>query len=118
MQENLDGLDNISLINERIDQDMAKEMMIQGLGARFGADDPNAGVILASILSDPGKAADLLVELYKPAEQPGMDPAMAAAAAPGGAPQGMEAGPPPAVQTILAQMEAEGGGAMSVGQMR
>ena len=118
MQENLDGLDNISLINERIDQDMAKEMMIQGLGARFGADDPNAGVILAQIMKDPGKVADLLVELYTPAEQPGMDPAMAAAAAPGGAPQGMAAGPPPAVQTILAQMEAEGGGAMSVGQMQ
>ena len=43
----------------------------------------------------------------------------------GGMPPGMPpegvgaemAGPPPAVQTILAQMESEGGGSMSVGRM-
>ena len=34
MQENLDGFDNVSLINERIDQDMAKEMLLQSLGMR------------------------------------------------------------------------------------
>ena len=122
MQENLDGFDNVSLINERIDEDMAKEMLIQGLGQRFAANDPAAGLALTEIMTDPGEANTTLMKLFTPRE-PQMSPEEQAMAmglgGPGGSggPQGAEAGPPPAVQTILAQMESEGGGVQSVGQM-
>jgi len=125
MQENMDGLDNVSLINERIDQDMAKEQLIGGLGQRFGAmQDPAAGVALIEIMQKPGGVSDTLAKLFTP-QEPQMSPeeeammAQGGMGGPGGPPgESTEGGPPPAVQTILAQMESAGGGVQSVGQMR
>jgi len=122
MQENLDGFDNVSLINERIDQDMAKEMLLQSLGARAQQGDPSADMALVEILDNPSGAVTTLKKLFTP-QEPQMSPeeeAMMAQAQGMGGPQGggLEGGPPPAIQTIMAQMESEGGGAMSVGQMQ
>jgi len=132
-QENLDGLENVSLINERIDQDQAKDMLIQSLGARAQQGDPAADMALIEILDNPGGAVTTLQKLFTP-QEPEMSPEEAAMAAgqmpPGAAQMGMggppgggggdplQGGPPPAVQSILAQMESEGGGAMSVGAMQ
>ena len=117
LQENLDGLDNVSLINERIDQDMAKEQMMQGLGQRFAEQDPAAGMALAEILDNPAETTATLKKLFTP-QDPAMSPEEEAMAGAGpGGPEGESGGPPPAVQTILAQMEGAGGGVQSVGQM-
>ena len=117
LQENLDGFDNISLINERIDQDMAKEQLLQGLGERFGSmQDPAAGMALIDILSNPSDATLVLKKLFTP-EEPQMSPEEEAMAM-GGAPEAGAGGPPPPVQTILSQMKTPGGGVQSVGQMR
>ena len=119
MQENLDGLDNVSLVNERIDQDMAKEALIQALGDRFGAQqDPAAGLALVEIFTKPSAVGDTLKKLFTP-EDPQMSPEeeqMAAMGA-GGPSDAVQGGPPPPVQTILAQMESAGGGVQSVGQL-
>ena len=121
LQENLDNFHNVSLINERIDQDMAKEALINALGQRFGAErDPAAGMALVEIFDKPSSAGDTLKKLFTP-QEPQMSPeeqqmaGMAGMGAPGEAAQ---MGPPPAVQTILAQMEGAGGGLQTVGQMR
>lgn len=118
-QEQLDGFHNISLINERIDQDMAKEQMIQGLGQRFAERDPAAALALTEILERPSTSTKTLLKLFTP-EEPQMSPEeeamMAQGMGPGG-PEGATGQPPPAVQTILAQMESAGGGVQSVGQM-
>jgi len=117
LQENLDGFENISLINERIDQDMAKEQLLQGLGERFGSmQDPAAGMALIDILSNPSDATLVLKKLFTP-EEPQMSPEEEAMAM-GGAPEAGAGGPPPPVQTILSQMKTPGGGVQSVGQMR
>ena len=128
VQENLDGIENIDLINQRIDQDQAKEMMIGALGSRAGTgQDPKADMALVSIMEKPADTTKTLVKLFTPKE-PQMSPEeqmLAQGGMPGGpggmpgGPGGMvaEGGPPPAVQTILAQMESEGGGVQSVGQM-
>ena len=118
MQENLDGFENVSLINERIDQDQAKEMLIQSLGMRAQQQDPAANMALVEIMDKPGEAVTTLKKLFTP-QDPQMSPeeeAMMAQQGQGG-PEGMEGGPPPAVQTVLAQMESPGGGVQSVGQM-
>ena len=115
-QENLDGFHNVSLINERIDQDMAKENLIQGLGMRFGQMDPAAGMALVEILDNPSEASTILKKLFTP-EEPEMSPEEQAMIAGGGVPGQEGGGPPPAVQTILSQMEAPGGGAQTVGRM-
>jgi len=126
MQENLDGFDNVSLINERIDQDQAKEMLLQSLGQRAAQGDATADMALVAILDKPSTAVETLKKLFTPEKpeptpeemammagqgQPGM-PGM-----PGGEGDPLAGGPPPGVQTILSQMEAPGGGAQMVGQM-
>lgn len=117
LQENLDGMDNISLVNERIDQDMAKEQLIQGLGARMAQADPAAAMALVEILDKPGEANKTLKKLFTP-QEPQMTPEEEQMAAMGaGGPAGAAGGPPPAVQTVLSQMETPGGGVQSVGQM-
>ena len=123
LQEELDGFHNVSLINERIDQDMAKEALIGGLGERFAQQDAAAGLALVEIFDNPKATGETLKKLFTP-EEPQMSPEEQAMmqqqqmgmGGPGG-PGGGEMGPPPAVQTILAQMEAPGGGVQSVGQM-
>ena len=117
LQENLDGLDNVSLINERIDQDMAKEQMMQGLGQRFAERDPAAAMALVAILSEPSTTTETLKKMFTP-EEPQMSPEETAMAQGGpGGPEGESGAPPPPVQTILAQMESPGGGVQSVGQL-
>ena len=119
MQENLDGFDNVSLINERIDQDMAKEMLFQSLGAKSQQGDPAADMALVEILDKPSGTVTTLKKIFTPQESQ-MSPEEQAMAQGGGGPGEASTGPPPAVKTVLAQMESEGGGGgvMSVGQMR
>ena len=118
VQENLDGLENVSLINERIDSDQAKEMLIQALGQRSAEKDPSADAALLEIMSNPKSVEGTLKDVLTPDEEP-VDPAAMAMAGMGGGPtpEGLEGGPPPGVQTILSQMESPGGGAMTVGRM-
>ncbi len=123
MQENMDGFENVSLINERIDQDMAKEMLLQSLGQRSQQGDPSADMALVEILDKPSGTVTTLKKIFTP-QEPQMSPEEAAMAqggmgGPGGAGgAGPGTGPPPAVQTVLAQMESDGGGVQSVGQMQ
>jgi len=125
MQENMDGFDNVSLMNERMDQDQAKEMLLQSLGQRAAQGDPAADMALIEILDNPGEAVSTLKKLFTPQEPEMSEQEMAMAGAPGMPPPGMmppggdqlEGGPPPGVSTILSQMESPGGGAMTVGQM-
>jgi len=114
LQDNLDGLKNTSLINERIDEDQAKEMLISSLGQRSAERDPAATLALVEIMDSGRGAKETLKKLFT-TEEPEMSPEEMALV--GGGTEPVEGGPPPAVQTILAQMEAEGGGAMSVGRM-
>jgi hypothetical protein len=125
MQENLDGFENVSLINERIDQDSAKEMLLQSLGQRAAQGDPAADMALVEILDKPSGAVTTLKKIFTP-EEPEMSPeeaAMAGMGGPGGMPgmppgaEQLQGGPPPGVSTILSQMESPGGGAQTVGQM-
>ena len=118
MQENLDGFKNVSLINERIDQDMAKEMLFQSLGQKSAQGDPAADMALIEILDKPAGSVTTLKKIFTP-QAPEMSPEEMAMAQGGmGGPGDVSTGPPPAVQTVLAQMEAAGGGVQSVGQLQ
>jgi hypothetical protein len=115
MQDNMDGLKNPSLINERIDEDQAKEMLISSLGQRSAERDPAATMALVEIMDSGRGTKGTLKKIFTP-QEPQMSPEEMAMAG-GGGPDAVEGGPPPAVQTILAQMESEGGGAQSVGRI-
>jgi len=118
LQENLDGFENISLINERIDQDMAKEQLIGSLGMRAQQMDPAATMALVEIMDVPGETTETLKKLFTP-QEPQMSPEEQAMAAGGGGMAGAlpgggaEAAVDP-IQTILSRIEAEGGGAQTV----
>jgi hypothetical protein len=125
MQENLDDFPNPSLVNERIDQDQAKDMLLQSLGQRAAQGDPAADMALVEIMDNPKMATDTLKKIFTP-QEPQMSPEEQAMIAGGGmggmgGPPGqdqLQGGPPPGVSTILSQMESAGGGAMTVGQMQ
>jgi hypothetical protein len=126
MQENLDGLDNIELINERIDQDKARRSIMQALDARAAQDDPAALMALIEIDADPGKIREILKRLFTP-EKPEASPAETMMGAPGGpgglqmpgmpalGPGGPEA-PPEPVQSVMSRMMGAGetGGVQTV----
>ena len=115
LQAQIDGLadESVTLINERILQDEA-EIQLMGLLSNKGMQgDAKAEMALVDIYLKPGEAETTLKTFYTP-EEPQMSPeqvAMAQGLGPGGpAPEG----PAPPIQTVLAQMEAEGGGAQTV----
>jgi len=125
LQENLDGLDNIGLINERIDQDQAKRMMLDGLGQMFAEKDPAAGMALNEIYKNPSGISATLDELFDP-KQPEMSLEEQAMAQGGGGMAGqMPGGPgaemgqtsPESMQTILSLMEGQSGGAQTVARI-
>jgi hypothetical protein len=75
---------------------------------------------LIEILDTPKEITRTLKRIFTP-QEPQMSPeemALVGANPGGGGGATLEGGPPPPVQTILAQMEAPGGGVQSVGQMR
>jgi hypothetical protein len=113
LQDNIDGLadDSITVINERILKDQLETELIASLGAKSQQGDPSAEQALVSAYTNPGDVEDILVEAYTPKEgAPGPDElAMAQAMGGGGA-----GGPAPPIQSVLTQMEAEGGGAQTV----
>jgi hypothetical protein len=73
MQENLDGLDNVNLINERIDQDKAKGGILAALNQRAAEQDPAALMALIEIYENPSNIDSILKKLFTP-EQPAASP--------------------------------------------
>jgi len=119
-QANIDGLadESIELINERVLQDEAEIQLIGLLSNKSVQGDTKAEMALVELYTKPGEAKKTLVKFYTP-EEPQMSPeevAMAQGLGPPGMGPGGPApeGPAPPIQTILAQMEAEGGGAQTV----
>lgn len=119
LQENLDGLENVSLINERIDQDMAKEQLLGAIGMRAQQQDPAATMALVEIMDKPKGTVETLKKLFTP-QEPEMSPEEAAMAQGGMAgmmPGGQGGGRPDPVQTVLSRVENEGGGSQTVARM-
>jgi hypothetical protein len=117
LQENLDGFadDSISLINERILQDQARDALLSSMGQRSAEGDPAADSALISMLEKPSGTIDTLKKFFT-AEDPALSPEEAALMAQAqGAPPGQDQlSAPPPIQTVLTQMEGEGGGAQTV----
>jgi hypothetical protein len=119
-QENLDGLDDVAQVNERIARYKAINDMYLALSQLAGQNDPRALAALVEIADDPANRQDTLKKFFTP-QEPQMSPeeeAMMAAQSMGGG--GAPAGPPPDVATVLSQIEASGqtqGGVQTVGRL-
>jgi hypothetical protein len=122
LQENLDGFDNISLINERMLQDKMESGLIASMANKAAQGDPRGDMAMLEVYKKPGKIEKVLTKYFTP-EAPEMSPEQMAMAGMGG--MGMppgggdpeaegELGSPQSVQTVMSLMEGEGGGVQTV----
>lgn len=109
-QENLTGLDDAQIVNERIDQDRAEEHLLNVLEMRGAQGDPEAAAALAAIATRPKEKLKILTEMFpEPEPQPQPEPMM-----------GGEVAGPQSVSTVLSRLEASGAqdaGVQTVGRL-
>jgi hypothetical protein len=113
LQENIDGLDNIPLINQRNDARQAQETLFERLRMR-AEQDPLADAALVEIMDKPEDKAEILKKYFTP-QEPEMSPEEEAFAQPPMMPgaEGMPPGMPPPISTAMSRIE--GGGAAEAG---
>ena len=118
LQENIDGLEDLELINERITRKKYREILLGRLMAKAET-DPTVEQVLVKIMANPDKELELLAEAFPepptPEEMAGQQAQMMAAQQ--GGPVGVPAGPPDPIQTVLSRVEGSGavdGGVQSV----
>ena len=107
LQENMDGLDNISQINSRINAERAENVLFESLMAQAAQGNPKATMAAIEIKKNPQNMNSILEKFYTP-EGDEMSPEEAQIAQAAG-PQGPQ-GPPPGLQQVLAQVAAQQGG--------
>ncbi len=109
LQENMDGLDNISQINSRINAERAENVLFESLMAQAAQGNPKATMAAIEIKKNPQNMNSILEKFYTP-EGDDMTPEEAALAQAGQQQAGPQAGPPPGLQQVLAQVAAQQGG--------
>ena len=109
LQENMDGLDNISQINSRINAERAENVLFESLMAQAAQGNPKATMAAIEIKKNPQNMNSILEKFYTP-EGDDMTPEEAALAQAGQQQAGPQAGPPPGLAQVLAQAAAQGGG--------
>lgn len=102
MQENLDGLENLPKINQRIRRRKTENRLYDVLSQRAAEGDPKAAMAMVDILSDPDKIDEILKTFYTP-DEPEMSPEEAALAAAGGG-DPADVVPPEPVTTTLSRI--------------
>jgi hypothetical protein len=121
-QENIDGLDDLELINERIAHKRARETLYELL-RQESLENPAAKQALVEVMANPGDEVEILEKYFgapDPAEAAAMEQAMMAQqqAAMGGGPVGVPTGgAPEPIQSVLSRIEGSGavdGGVQSV----
>jgi hypothetical protein len=105
LQENMDGLDNISQINHRINSERAENVLFESLMAQAAQGNPKATMAAIEIKKNPQNINKILEKFYTP-EGDEMTPEEEALAQP----QQQVQGPPQGLQQVLAQVAAQGGG--------
>jgi hypothetical protein len=106
LQENMDGLDNITQIQQRINSERAENVLFESLMAQAAQGNPKATMAAIEIKKNPQHINKILEKFYT-AEGDEMSPEEEALV---GGPQQPQGGPPPGLQQVLAQVAAQGGG--------
>ena len=103
MQREMDGLENLQDINERITRDKAESVMFDSLLARASQNDSKAMMALVDLYNSPRQMGTILKKFFT-AEEPQMSQVEQVLAGQGtAAPQG----PPPSPQDVMSLL---GGG--------
>jgi len=119
VQENLDGLDDVAKVNERIARPRADTDMYEALRTMASNQDPKALAALVEISENPSDKAEILRKYFTP-QEPQMSPEeqqMMTMQGMGG--EGVLPETPPDVSTVLSQLAPQGvkSGVQTVGRM-
>ena len=110
LQENMDGLENITKIQQRVNKERAETVLFETLMAQASQGDQKALVAAIEIRKNPQRMSEILDKYYTAeGEEPSEEELalIAAQQAPqaGGVPQG----PPPGLAQVLSQVAQQGG---------
>lgn len=120
LQENVDGLEDLPLINERIARRQAKDTLFERLRMR-AEQDPRADAALTQIIMNPKDEAKILIEYFAPEVEEGQEgPPMAFPPEVPGLAMGEGGAPPEAFSTVLSRLEGDQAnlGVQTVGALR
>ena len=100
LQENMDGLDNITKIQQRIHSEKAETVLFESLMAQAAQGEPKATMAAIEIRKNPSQMSEILDKFFTP-EEPEMSPEEMALA---GQPEQMAGlpGAEPDIQSVLA----------------
>jgi hypothetical protein len=73
LQDNIDGLDNIAKVQERIRKNKAENVLFESVLARSAQGDPAATMAVIAIYEYPAEMTDILKLFYTP-QEPQMSP--------------------------------------------
>jgi hypothetical protein len=73
LQDNIDGLENIQKVQERIRKNKAEGVLFDSILARSAQGDPQATMAAIAIYEQPNAITDIMKQFYTP-EEPGMTP--------------------------------------------
>lgn len=110
IQENLDGLENLPRVNDRIKRRKAEGVLYDMLSQRAAEGDPTATMALVDIYENPDNVDEILRKFYTP-QEPEMSPEEAAMGQQPGLAEGLPENPE-AVSTVLSRLmggQAEAG---------
>ena len=107
LQENMDGLDNITKIQNRISAERAETVLFESLMAQAAQGNPKATMAAIDIRKNPQKMSDILDKYYTPEGEEVSEEEEQLMAAPQQAAAGPQ-GPPPALAQVLQQVAQQG----------
>lgn len=102
IQENLDGLENLPRVNERIRRRKAEQILYDMLSQRAAEGDPSASMALVDIYDNPDDMDTILKKFFTP-QEPELSPEEAAMAQQPGLQEGLPE-QPEAVSTVLSRL--------------
>ena len=73
LQDNIDGLENIQKVQERIRKNKAESVLFDSILSRSAQGDPQATMAAIAIYEQPNAITDIMKQFYTP-EEPGMTP--------------------------------------------
>ena len=107
LQENMDGLEDITKIQQRVNRERAETVLFESLMAQAAQGNPKATMAAIEIRKNPQNMTDILDKFYTAmGEEPTEEEQALLAGPPQAGPQG---GPPPGLAQVLAQAQAQGG---------
>tara|TARA_R110001592_G_scaffold99841_2_gene284047 strand:+ start:181 stop:1854 length:1674 start_codon:yes stop_codon:yes gene_type:complete len=107
LQENMDGLEDITKIQQRVNKERAETVLFESLMAQAAQGNPKATMAAIEIRKNPQNMSDILDKFYTAqGEEPTEEEEALLAGPPQAGPQG---GPPPGLAQVLAQAQAQGG---------